>query len=201
MKKLLIVLNLIFITTSAFAAGQTSEVEKYVDNLVTESIGILENGKLSTEDKTKKIKSKLQENLDFKWMAKFTLGRAVKTLPKKNVDRFVKAYSDYLISTYARGLKEYRGQTVEIKSYNDLGNNFFIVKTHVIGHTDNAIHVDYLTRKVNGTFKVRDIITEGISLVNSQRSEYAGAIENNGLEDLIQQLERRSKDKPDEQKK
>lgn len=195
-KKLAIAITLIFTTFNIFAASQNSEVEQYVGKLVTDSIDILENEKLDYDAKTEKIKKQLQSNLDSKWMAKFTLGRAVKTLPKENVSRFVKAYSEYIISTYSRGLKEYRGQRVEIKSYDDLGNNFYIVKTHVIGHTDQPIHVDYLTRKVNGSFKIRDIITEGISLVNSQRSEYAGSLENEGLEHLIMKLQSRSQNKP-----
>lgn len=188
---------LAFIASLAFAASApTSSVENYVSQLISDSITILEDEKLEDDKKIKKIKSTLEANLDMKWMAKFTLGRNVKILPKKDVNEFINAYSEYLLATYAKGLKEYKGQKVEIKSYDDLGNGFYIVKTNLIGHSDQPIHVDYLTRNVNGTYKVRDIITEGISLVNAQRSEYAGALENKGLQHLIGELKKRSVDKP-----
>lgn len=193
-RKLLILFTVIF-STSAFASSETSAVENYVNNLISDSVAILENKDLDVKSKSRQIKQTLSKNLDTKWMAKFTLGRSVKTMPKESIEKFIKAYSDYMITTYAKGLHEYKGQTVEVKSYDDLGNGFYIVKTHIIGHTDQPIHVDYLTRNYKGTYKVRDIITEGISLVNSQRSEYASSLENEGLEHLISELNKRTENK------
>ena len=199
-KKLLIAFTLLFLEHLSHAATKKASVEKYVDELVSSSVAILEDDKLSYKTKQQKIKATLKKNLDTNWMAKFTLGRKVKTLPKEDVEKFSSAYSEYLLATYTKGLKEYKGQKVEIKSYDDLGNGFYIVKTHVIGHTDQLIHVDYLTRNSGGTYTIRDIITEGISLVNSQRSEYTGVMENHGIDHLISELKKRSHDKTEERK-
>lgn len=190
-KKLLIIFTLFF-SYSAYANEGASDVENYVNDLVSDSVAVLENANLDANEKSKKIKYTLEKNLDAKWMAKFTLGRTVKTLPKTSVEKFIQTYRDYMVTTYAKGLNEYRGQKVEVKSYDDLGNGFYIVKTNIIGHTDQPIHVDYLVRHIQGSYKVRDIITEGISLVNSQRSEYASALENEGLEHLISELKKRT---------
>lgn len=199
-KKLLLAIAILFPAIYTFAASTQSGVENYVKKLVTDSIAILEDDKLESNKKTQKIKNTLRDNLDIKWMAKFTLGRNIKSLSQKDIDNFITTYSEYLLSTYAKGLKKYSGQKVEIKSYDDLGNGFYLVKTNIIGQTDQPIHVDYLTRSINGSYKVRDIVTEGISLVNSQRSEYSGTIENHGIEYLMSELKKRSSDKADDKK-
>ncbi|MGV2432156.1 MAG UNVERIFIED_CONTAM: ABC transporter substrate-binding protein [Rickettsiaceae bacterium] len=67
-----------------------------------------------------------------------------------------------------------------------------MVKTHIVKNAGDPIRVDYLVYDNAGNYKVRDIITEGISLVNSQRSEYNDVIENHGIEYLISELKKRS---------
>lgn len=193
-KSFFAMLAIVLTSSVAIAAAKTSEVENYVNNLVNKSVSILDNPQLDSESKYSEIKNIMTRNLDTNWMAKFTLGRKVKAMPKDKVELFTKTYSKYLVSTYAKGINEYRGQSVEVKSYDKLREGFYIVKTHLIGHGDNPIHIDYLVKKTNDEYKVRDVITEGISMVNSQRVEYASAVENHGIEHLISELSKRSGD-------
>jgi|GEM_PF-2092986 len=190
-KKYVILCCFLIASASTFAQGGSSEVEQYVTKLLKDSVAVLDDHTLDSNTRYSKIKHMLAENLDIIWMARFTLGRNLKIIPKKDVERFIAAYSNYIVSTYSKGFMEYKGQKAEIKSFDNLGNGFFIVKTHIIGHVDQQpIHVDYLARRVGDTYKIRDIITEGISLVNSQRSEYASTIENSGINQLIMLLEK-----------
>lgn len=188
MKKLFLLCSLILLPVFLVSA-KDSNVEAYVSNLLDESILVLEDKSLNNEVKLERIRKTLLNHLDTKWMAKYTLGRSVKNVPKAKLEKFVQIYTKYLVTTYSNSLIEYKGQKVEIKSYDTLSEKFYIVKTHVLGSGDNPIHVDYLTKKTSGNhYKVRDIITEGISLVNSQRSEYTNVIENDGIDHLIDVL-------------
>jgi ABC-type transporter MlaC component len=58
--------------------------------------------------------------------------------------------------------------------------------------SDTGIKVDYLVHKLENTkkstYKIDDIITEGVSILNSQKSEFNNIIINQGLDALIDDL-------------
>lgn len=195
MKKILQKFTIIFFLLPFAVYAKDSKVEAYVSELVEDSLTILNNDSLSKDQKITKLKKTMLDHLDTRWMAKYTLGREVKSLEKEKLEKFIKTYRNYLAYTYTKGVAEYKGQVVEIKSYDKLSEKFFMVKTHVIGSGDNPIHVDYLTKATDGHYIVRDIVTEGISLINSQRSEYSNMIENEGIDSLISELEKKTNPK------
>ena len=48
--------------------------------------------------------------------------------------------------------------------------------------------VDYSMRKVDGTWKIYDIVAEGISLVLTYRGEFEQVVQQGGIDGLIKQL-------------
>jgi ABC-type transporter MlaC component len=77
-----------------------------------------------------------------------------------------------------------------------LDENEFMVKTEVIRNDENSIiKVDYLVRDlIKGdkyNLKVSDIITEGVSMVNSHQDEFNSIITNNGFDALIIELKKK----------
>ena len=167
-------------------------VEKYVYTLITDSLDILNESKIDTQAKSQKVRVMLAKNLDAVWMGRFTLGRAVKTMEADKLEKFLDTYTKYVVNSYANAVSSYKGEKVDVKSVDTLSGDFFMVKTQVKKADGNVIKVDYLVHNVNGSYKVCDIITEGISLVNSQRSEYIGIVGNTGIDNLINELTNRT---------
>jgi phospholipid transport system substrate-binding protein len=183
-------LVIFFSVSNAFA--EEPEVEKYVHTLITDSLVILNDTTATGQAKKLKVRTMLAQNLDVVWMGKFSLGREVKTLAADKLQKFLEIYTKYVVSSYANAVSAYKGEKVKVKSVNTLSSDFFMVKTNVIKGGGNVINVDYLVHKVSGDYKVCDIITEGISLVNSQRSEYSGIIGNTGIDNLTSELAKRT---------
>jgi phospholipid transport system substrate-binding protein len=181
---------LFFSVSNAFA--EAPEVEKYVHTLITDSLGILNESTLNAKVREQKVRAMLSQNLDAVWMGRFSLGREVKTLPAEKLQKFLDTYIKYVVSSYSNAINSYKGEKVKVKSVDTLSGDFFMVKSNVVKADGNVINVDYLVHKVNGVYKVCDIITEGISLVNSQRSEYGGIINNTGVDNLIAELAKRT---------
>ncbi len=181
---------MLFTVSSAYAVEV--EVEKYVHTLITDSLNILNNDKIDKKSKEQEVRTMLASNLDTTWMGRFSLGREVKTMPEDKLKSFLETYTKYVVNSYANAVSSYKGETVNVKSVDTLSGDFFMVKTNVAKSDGNVINVDYLVHKVNGLFKVCDVITEGISLVNSQRSEYTGIISNAGIDNLIQELTKKT---------
>ncbi len=189
-----ILLAITFTISNVFADDKldANNVENYVHILMNQSLSILNDSKIPANLKSQKVRAMLSKNLDGEWMAKFSLGREVKALSPGDVGRFIAAYTKYVVNSYASAVNGYKGEKIEIKSVNSLNDGFFMVKTQVVKTDGNVINVEYLAHSVGKEYKVCDIVTEGISLVNSQRSEFSGVLGNEGINALISELEKRT---------
>jgi len=190
MKKLL--LAIIFITSSAFAGD--SNIENYVHKLMNESIDVLNDTTIDQDAKAAKVRIMLTNNMNTYWMARFTLGRIIKTISETQASSFIETYRSYVISTYARAVSQYKGEKVEIQSVQKMDEEFSIVKTQVYKSDGNIINVNYLVKEErSGQYNVCDVITEGISLINSHKAEYGSIIASQGIDVLIESLKQKAK--------
>lgn len=191
-KRLFLSIILLFAGNAIADNADNPGMQAYVHKLMNESLAILNDDTLDNKTKTNKVKQMLSENMDSSWMARFTLGRGIKAFSPEEVKAFIEAYKSYMISSYASAVSQYKGEKVEIKAVQDMNKEFSVVKTQIIKDDGNVINVDYLVHSVSGKFEVCDVITEGISLINSQKSEYDGMIASKGIGALTQDLKSRS---------
>ena len=188
----------IFFTVSAFAGASSSKsdpkIEGYVDQLVAKVSTMLNDQTISEEQKVKKSRQLMAENLDLEWMAKYSLGRHRKELDMSQLKDFTKIYSSYVIKSYSDLVRNYKGQKAVVKKVSMLDDAEYIVKTEVVQSGQPPIKVDYLVRDVgasNGkksSLKISDVITEGVSMINSQQAEFNSVISSGGIDALMTQL-------------
>lgn len=181
---------ILFINNNSFA--DDTEIQNYVHTLMNKSLNVLNDQTTDLSTKTSQVKSMLASNMDTNWMARFTLGRIIKSLSDKEVTDFINTYNNYVISSYAKTVSLYKGEKVEILSVQNMDDEFSIVKTQVHKNDGNFINVNYLVHKVSGQYKVCDVITEGISLINSQKAEYGSVIASSSISSLISDLKQKT---------
>ncbi len=104
-------------------------------------------------------------------------------------------FERYLVNTYASRLGQYGGESFQVKGEHVVGKNKdTIVSNEIIQKNGSVIKVDWRVRGSAGAYKVIDIMFEGISLVITQRDEFAAVIrrEGVGIEGLLAQLRDRT---------
>ncbi|AFB20666.1 MlaC/ttg2D family ABC transporter substrate-binding protein [Rickettsia canadensis] len=199
MHKMITGLFLLVITFSAYSNEKVpAGLNDYITNLVNEASITLNNSSLSQEAKISKARELIYNNLDFNWMARYTLGRnGVKTLSNEQIREFIKIYSKYVTKAYTDLIKDYKGAKPKIVGVRALNSTDFMVAMNIISNKgQDPIKVEYLIREMKkdgkGFFKVSDIITEGISLIGAQQDEFTNTLKNEGFDQLIQNLQSRS---------
>ncbi|WP_347939264.1 MlaC/ttg2D family ABC transporter substrate-binding protein [Rickettsia oklahomensis] len=199
MQKIITGLFLLVITCSAYSNEKVpAGLNDYVTNLVNEASITLNNSRLSQEAKISKARKLIYNNLDFNWMARYTLGRnGVKTLSNEQIREFTKIYSKYVTKAYTDLIKDYKGAKPKIVGVRALNSTDFMVAMNIISNKgQEPIKVEYLVREMKkdgkDIFKVSDIITEGVSLVGAQQDEFTNTLKNEGFDQLIQNLQSRS---------
>jgi phospholipid transport system substrate-binding protein len=187
MKKILSLILLCFI--SFFANADSSQkVEHYVSTLLSNTFAVLNDAQMHIDSKKQKLRDLLKANLDIHRMSLKTLGRLGDTFPSSQLAEFEIVYETYLLNSYCSAVESYHGQKVALKGIRPNAKDNYIVKTVIDDSRGTQINVDYLVQDNNGDFKILDVITENISLLSTQRSDFSGILSNSGLGALIDKL-------------
>ena len=185
------------ITTShAHTKTESQELKEYAKNLVNEEYKNFNDNTLSPEEKKANTKQFISENLYLDWMARTSLGRHRRALSKHKLKEFIQAYSKFVIKTYTELSTSYSGEKAVLKKIKQIDENMFIANMEIIKPNGQPpIKIDYLVHEIEEPkhkYLVGDIITEGISTLNSQQAEFNSIISSNGIDALITDLTNRT---------
>ncbi|MFK7967758.1 MAG: phospholipid-binding protein MlaC [Rickettsiaceae bacterium] len=192
------IINIILLSIFVYIApvNAQDDVEKlkvYVDNLITQGYDIVNDPTLTEDQKITRSSALISANLYLDWMAQYSLGRNKRSLSTQKMQEFTEVYSKFVVRAYAELSKNYSGVKAAIKKVTKVTDNAFIINMEILTTgSDIPVKVDYLVHKLTKTkqtsYKVGDIITEGVSILNSQQSEFNSIISNQGIDALIDNL-------------
>lgn len=166
--------------------------QEFVNDTASKVMAIIKSSQSDLQKKSE-LTDLFIQTMDIEWIAKFVLGRNWIALSDAEKDSYMKAYRGYLISSYVPLFKKYNGQDVVINAVKPLEANNYQVLSQIVAQ-DKVIAVEYRLVNVNNSFKVRDISAEGISLLQTQRSDFATVIANGGINALIDRLNAKAND-------
>ena len=123
-------------------------------------------------------------HFDFVEMSRWVVGRNAWTAASRGEqDAFVRAFRNLVIRTYSKTLNKYESQTIEYLplrgSYQ--GKSRIEVRSyiHEAGKEDQKVAYRLIAR--GNTWKVYDVVIEGVSIVKGFQSQFAADVKHNGL--------------------
>lgn len=176
------------------SAVQAETASEFVATLGESAIGLLADQNINEETRVERFYGLLQEGFDFPLIGRFVLGIHWRRATDQQRSEYSVLFEQHLVNTYASRLGSYGGETLRIKGERSDPNRDTIVSSEIIQKRGPRIKVDWRVRGSAGTYKVVDVIVEGISLVITQRDEFSSVIrrEGHGVEGLLAQLRDRS---------
>jgi phospholipid transport system substrate-binding protein len=193
--KLLAIAMIALYSLNSFAKddAELQEVKIFVEEIGNKIINIAGEKNISEAKIREKIIAEIDRVIDSEWIAKFVLGKNYKNLTDQQKLDFVRLYREFMINTYGPKFKNYNGKKFTVNEVTRQ-NSFFIAKAEFLPkESDNAIMTDFRVKKKDGKFFVLDFIAEGISLIETQRSEFNATIDQNGVEPFLKNLEQKVK--------
>ncbi|NTS75900.1 ABC transporter substrate-binding protein [Catenovulum sp. SM1970] len=137
--------------------------------------------------------------VDYKYASFKVLGnKHYKRLNKSQRKEFVNAFKDYMITVYAQVFTNYRpSQRVEVEPPKavDAKSKIVVVKSKIIeaGRPDIELYFKLRRNSKSGKWYAFDMDAEGISMLNSKRSQIGAAINRQGIDQVIKDLKDKSK--------
>ena len=173
------------------AAGEPTEG---IRSAINQGVEVLNQAKVAKKDKTEtigRLKTIVYPLFDFTEMARRSLASYWKKLDAQQQNTFVAAFTELLEKTYADRIDLYEGQKVAYTG-ETIDAQYATVNTKVTGKNGQAFAADYKLHRIDGSWKIYDIVVEGISLVNNYRAQFSRVIARSSFEDLIKSMQQKS---------
>jgi len=137
----------------------------------------------------KLAEEKILPNFNFDRVSRLVLGKNWKKATAEQKAGFKKEFRTLLLRTYATAISKYQDQKVEFLPLRmKKGAKTAGVKTRVLQEGGQPISVNYALVADGDSWKVYDIVIEGVSLVTNYRGQFSQEIRQNGLDSLIKKL-------------
>ena len=136
------------------------------------------------------IKSEFNRSFDSDYAARLVLGVHGRGAPAADVADFAAAMADSLTARYGTSLLDFNTRlTVKVKSETPLpGNRGMRVSTQMLRQGASPIPIDYLLRKVDGQWKVFDVMIEGISYVQAFKNQFDAPLSQKSIKQVAADL-------------
>jgi len=143
---------------------------------------------------TQVAEEKILPNFNFDRTSRMVLGKHWRAASPEQKEAFKLQFRDLLIRTYASALSKYQNQTISFKPMRmQPDDKEVVVRSEILQPGGQPIAVDYSLEKAGDSWKVYDIVIEGVSLVTNYRGQFSDEIKRTGLEGLIQKLSEKNK--------
>ena len=130
---------------------------------------------------------------NFVRMTQLAVGRNWRDANDVQKKSLIDEFRTLLVRTYSTSLTQFRNQTIDVKPLKFAATETeVVVKTQVNQPGGQPIPIDYSMEKSGDTWKVYDVLIDGVSLVTNYRSSFNTEIQKSGIDGLIKSLTERN---------
>lgn len=179
--------------TDEFSVGAQNFVRELADKAI-ESLAV---EKITEKQRTKNFQRLFREYFDISVIGRYVLGRHWRKATQGERTEFLSLFENLIVTTYIKKFRKYTGESLIISGATSRNHRMAIVHSRILlGSGTPAIRVDWRVDFPDGSYKVTDLVVEGVSMVQTQRSEFSSVIRRNGgkVEGLITALRQKKFD-------
>lgn len=123
-------------------------------------------------------------------VGRFVLGHYWRRASPAQQDAYMDVFREYVVNSIAARFGDYSGEQMSVTGERDDHGKGTIVNTVIDSPARGLVNVQWRVRDIDGEPKIIDIIVEGVSMLLTQRSEFAAVISNYGgnVDGLIDDL-------------
>lgn len=190
MKKILLTVFLLLFSNASFAqeVDKSEQVKVFVSEVGNQIIKIAADKKLSAEQRKAKIINVIDQSIDADWIARFVLAKNYKNASEEQRKKFAQLYREFMINTYGPKFQNYNGRKFDVISVAKEAS-FYVAKSEFLPQDSKTpIDVSFRVKEKNTKLVILDFIAEGVSLIETQRSEFNSAISQKGMDQFLEDL-------------
>jgi phospholipid transport system substrate-binding protein len=164
---------------NAATAAANDDAVIFMRDLLSRAIGVL-NDKLPAADRQERFRQMFDVDFDGPRIARFVLGPYWRQASPAAQQQFVKLFESYVVLVYSTRLADFNGETFRVRgSRPDAEGVVVLTEFFTSGHP-TPLRVDWRVITDGGDLKIVDVVVDGISMLVTERSEFASVIRRHG---------------------
>ena len=193
MKKLFTILLLAVCGLMTSVSAEEKTPEQIVEETSIELLKIIneQSERIKSEEGyvNKVIDELVLPVIDLQSMGKLILGKHWKTASEEQRAKFIEQFKSMLTRTYAKSVADYGDAKVTVfPPQGEQKGKRHRVKTHLDIGSGTPLQVDYVFRRKDDSWKVFDLVVDGLSLIKNFRTSFSQEISETSLDALIARL-------------
>ena len=188
-------LALVLAAFPGHAATPREEARQLIESLADKAIAALTVKEIPREERVKRFRILLHEHFAVKTIGRWVMGRYWRKATDGERTEFLKLFENLLVSIYVDRFANFAGVTLTITKTATKGDTDIIVYSKILRPDGSPLaRVDWRVRKRKGEHKIIDVMVEGVSLGQTQRSEVASVIRKNGgkIQSLLDEMRKKA---------
>ena len=157
---------------------------------IDQALKVLKDESLKSPEKSRErlkiLEDIIGKRFDYREMSKRTLGKHWRQFSEADQEEFVRLFQRFLSKTYAGNVDGYSGEQVQYLKERRKGD-FAEVQTAVTSDKSTA-SIYYRLLRSSNTWKVYDVVIDGVSLVKNFRGQFGRIIEAESAKGLLEKL-------------
>ena len=182
-------------SSSAWAGDPAETAETFIVKLAEQAISQLTDSSLELDEQERRFKDIVHEYIAFKSIARWVLGgRHWRAASEEQREKYLSLFEELMVATYAHRFQNYAGEKLTVTGTRVIDADQTLVQTTLLRpNAEKPLRVDWRVRETKGVYRVIDIMIEGLSMAQSQRSEFSSLLRSNGgnIDGLMNELETR----------
>jgi len=176
------------VPSQAAAPDTSKDPRAIVRSALDEVLAVLGNSQLNETQRFGRVKEIAYAQFDFDTMSKLVLARNWKRFDAQQREEFTREFRELLASTYGERLDRYGDVEVAITGEQKHKRGDVSILTAVTEGQFEGVEINYRLRPEQGTWKVIDVVIEGISLVSSYRTQFRDALSGSSPAKLLERM-------------
>ena len=191
MKKFFTFISFLIIALSSVNNVHSIEPDIFIQSTVNRAAKTL-GGDLTKEERIEKLKDIAIDTVDIDGIGFYSLGVYRKNLTENQTKLYKELFSEYFLKSFSSRLAEYSNPEIEVNSKKVINKNYTIVSSTLVATESRPeVKIEWRVYTKNpDNLLIRDLIIEGLSLVRTQKEEFASIINSNDgkIEALLKNL-------------
>jgi phospholipid transport system substrate-binding protein len=169
-------------------ADETDLVKKTAREKINQVVDTIRDKGLDKKTRNEKIIETISPMFDFSQMAKLSMGKKNwQRMNKKQQQEFNKLFVKRLQESYLEKLDLYTDEEVTVDEAKQVKKRIHVT-SHLVSKDDKMEMIYKFYKKKNQDWMVYDVKVMGVSIVQTYRSQFAGILKNQSIEDLLKKL-------------
>ena len=170
---------------SAGERGATEVVEKLHATL----LAVMKDGdKIGYPGRYDQLAPVIKSSFDMPFVSRTVLGKYWETFNNEQRSRFVEAFTQLSIATYAANFDRYSGERFKTISEQNVSGGRILVQSQLIKSNGGQVQLDYLLHRTDSQWRIVNIIAEGVSDLALKRADYSAFLKSKGFDALLKKL-------------